>query len=454
MNPEERYNNLTKELNALREKATNGTMTQEERQAYRSKMDEWKEAKAEVEELRSIASSAGEVGAEFDRLSQGRGSAAAVVAPSERQGVDPRAADAREARRIQTLGQRVTDSEQYKAWKDANFKNNTGKIDVGTLYRGRFAGSVPEGGINSLEDQYALIRGAAMPTDWVSPMRLPGVYAPDLPEFTVRSAFLNLQTTQKVIAFYRELSRTNAAAFVAEATATSPTTLGASGVKPESAVTWERATSIVETLANWMPITNEIADDDPAMRGIIEGILVDMLAEVEDDALINGTGVSPEIEGLINTTGIQEADAAYFGGAPVVDAGTDNEDFNRLLRGRRLVRQVGRATPSFYFINPEDMERFMSTTDANNQYMAGGPFSAGPIPTMWRLPVIETEAIAAGEFFVGDGRLAAVFDRMDATITSGWINDQFIRNMFTVLAEERVAFAVFRPSAFVHGEFV
>lgn len=452
MNPEELFKSLTKELNGLRDKANAGTMTAEERSAYKSKMEEWKAAKADLEELNAIKASAGEVGAEFDRLSKSTGSAAAILPPKDNPGVDPRVLDQRLAKRILSLGRKVTESNEYKEWKKNDFKGNTGKIEVGSFYHGKYHGMT--NGFASPEEQYALITAADMPTDWVPALRMPGIYAPDQPPFTVRSAFLNLQTTQKVIAYYRELSRDNNAAFVAEATDTSPTTLGASGVKPESGVTWERATSIVETLANWMPITNEIADDDPAIRGIIEGILVEMLTEVEDDALINGGGTSPDIEGLINVTGIQEADTAgYFNGAPVVDAGGDNENFNRLLRARRLVRQVGRATPNFYFINPADMEVFMSTTDANNQYMAGGPFAAGNIPTMWRLPVIETEAIEEGEFFCGDGRLAAVFDRMTATVTSGWINDQFIRNMFTLLAEERLGFAVFRPAAFVHGEF-
>jgi hypothetical protein len=447
MNPEERYHDLTKELNALREKATNGTMTADERQDYRAKIEAWKEVKAEVEELHAIAASASAVGSEFDRLSQGRGSAAGVP-PRDPSGVDPRLADRHESKRLQTLGQRVTSSEEYAAWKDGNFKGNTGKIEVGSFYRGRFAGAEPVE-INSLEDQYALIRAGGMPTDWISPMRVPGIFAPDLPLYTVRSAFLNLQTTQKVISYYRELSRTNNAAFVSEATATT----GVTGLKPESAATWERDTSIVETLADWMPITNELADDDPAMRGIIEGILVDMLADVEDHALISGTGTSPQIRGLLNVSGIQVANAAYFTASPVADAGTANENFNRLLRVRRLVRQVGRATPSFYFINPVDMEKFMSATDSTRNYLAGGPFSAGPIPTIWRLPVIETESITAGTFVCGDGRMAAVFDRMAATVTSGWINDQFVRNMFTILAEERLAFSVFRPAAFVSGTF-
>jgi hypothetical protein len=44
--------------------------------------------------------------------------------------------------------------------------------------------------------------------------------------------------------------------------------------------------------------------------------------------------------------------------------------------------------------------------------------------------------------------MAAVFDRMAAAVTAGWINDMFVHNMIALLAEERLAFAVFRPAAF------
>ena len=59
------------------------------------------------------------------------------------------------------------------------------------------------------------------------------------------------------------------------------------------------------------------------------------------------------------------------------------------------------------------------------------------------------ENITAGTALVGDGTMAAVVDRRDAQI---YIADQhsdfFVRNIFVMLAEERVALPVFRPAAF------
>jgi hypothetical protein len=37
---------------------------------------------------------------------------------------------------------------------------------------------------------------------------------------------------------------------------------------------------------------------------------------------------------------------------------------------------------------------------------------------------------------------------MQAQVSVGWINDQFVRNMRTILGEMRAAFAIWRPGAF------
>jgi len=63
--------------------------------------------------------------------------------------------------------------------------------------------------------------------------------------------------------------------------------------------------------------------------------------------------------------------------------------------------------------------------------------------------VIETDALTAGTALVGDFSKAVLFDRKSLSITLGTINDQFVRNMITVLGEMRAGFGVIRPSAFV-----
>ncbi|MDQ3541814.1 MAG: phage major capsid protein, partial [Chloroflexota bacterium] len=192
--------------------------------------------------------------------------------------------------------------------------------------------------------------------------------------------------------------------------------------------------------------------DAAQMQTYVEQRLLDGLRLRESDQLLNGSGTGANMNGLLNTTGVQNLDntatTGYWATNPVNDNGTDNENYNRLLRAKRLIRTVGRAVASFIALNPADLEGFLNRTDAQRQYFGGGPFAGTNIPTMWGLRVVEDENLAAGMALVGDGRMAAVWDRMQAQILIDTIDDQFVRNMLTILAEERLGLTVFRPQAF------
>jgi HK97 family phage major capsid protein len=223
--------------------------------------------------------------------------------------------------------------------------------------------------------------------------------------------------------------------------------VASSGLKPEAGVTFESAQVVAEILAAWMPVTNNTLQDEPQMRGIIEGLLMDDIRLAEDDALINGDGTGSNILGLTNVSGVQVIDDTYFGLHPVENDGNAWEDFDRITRARTEIRLVGRASATALLISPADLERLLTITDNNGQYYSGSPFSDLAISRMRGLAVIETEALDEGEAIVLDGRKFAVFDRMQAAVTAGWINDDFVRNKIAILAEERIAFAPFRPAA-------
>ncbi|HBW6842070.1 TPA: phage major capsid protein, partial [Klebsiella pneumoniae] len=69
------------------------------------------------------------------------------------------------------------------------------------------------------------------------------------------------------------------------------------------------------------------------------------------------------------------------------------------------------------------------------------------------LPVVETQAMAQNNFLTGAFNMAAqIFDRMDIEVLLSTENeDDFVKNMVTIRAEERLALAVYRPEAFVTG---
>lgn len=331
-----------------------------------------------------------------------------------------------------TIGERFAEVEGLRTIS----KGQTINMDVGS---GFFGEAGPAG-------QRALVTEAGLPADYLPVQRLPGIRRPLDTFGSLRDVLTVMQINDGGgIQYFRENVFTNSAAEVAEATATT----GTSGLKPESGITFTQETANVSIIAHWIPITKQTLMNAPELRSYIEGRLIDGLRLREDNELLNGDGVAPNIEGLLNVTGIQVLDAAYFTANPVADAGTDNENFNRVLRAKTLAATVGRARANFTVLNPIDHEVFMTSTDANQQYFGAGPFAAGLVPTLWGMPVISNENIAEGTALVGDGREAAILDRMAANVQAGWVNDDFIRNMIRLLAEEAVGLAVFRPAAFV-----
>ena len=98
---------------------------------------------------------------------------------------------------------------------------------------------------------------------------------------------------------------------------------------------------------------------------------------------------------------------------------------------------------------------FVYFKDGENRYIIGKP-QEGTSPRLWNLPVVETQAIVQGQFLTGAFSLAAqIFDRMGIEVLVSTENDKdFENNMVTIRAEERLAFAVYRPEAFVTGPLV
>lgn len=246
-----------------------------------------------------------------------------------------------------------------------------------------------------------------------------------------------LSTDSDMIEYVREDTFTNNAAMVAEATATT----GTSGLKPESVLAFSAQTAAVRTLAHWIPVTNRMLADAPAIRGIINGRLLLGLALKLEDQVIDGDGTGENFTGILRTAGIN-----------IQGIGTDSIQ-DAIFKARTQVRVTGKARPNAVVLHPNDWQqvrlaRENAATGTLGGYLFGPPSQAGAT-TMWGLPVVESEAIPENTGLVGDFAMGAtLFDREQSAIRVGLIDDQLVRNMQTILAELRAALVVWRPTAF------
>lgn len=278
----------------------------------------------------------------------------------------------------------------------------------------------------------------------------------------VRDLFPVRRTTAQVIEYFRQLgftsisatgfddtvggtgySTNNAAAAVPERADS------AFGLKPRSSFEFVGEQAPVRTLAHWEAAHRNVLADEPQLRSIIDNELLYGLRLLEDTQILNGNGTGENLKGVLQTTGIQTYNWSAGATLPVADTKAD------AIRRAATLAFLAYYEPSGIVMHPNDWEDIELTKDANGQYLVAVSVAMGGEPRVWRMPVVETPAIAEGTALVGAfGTGAQLYDREDASIRiSEQHSDFFIRNAIVILAEQRLALAVKRPEAFVKVTF-
>ncbi len=271
--------------------------------------------------------------------------------------------------------------------------------------------------------------------DLIIPDRQPGIVAPRQRRMTIRDLLTPGRTASNSIQYVKETGFTNSAATVSELSG---------AIKPQSDIKFDIVSSNVTTIAHWVLATRQILDDVPMLQSYIDGRLTYGLALVEENQLLNGSGTGTDLNGVYTQ-------ATAFTAPLTLPSPVTRVD---ILRLSMLQSTLSELLPTGAVLHPADWAGIELLKDTTGAYVIGNP--QGTLsPTLWGLPVVATQAIGAGKFLTGAFQLGAqVFDRMDAVVEVSTEDDQnFRKNLVTILAEERLALAVYRPEAFVKGDF-
>jgi HK97 family phage major capsid protein len=414
------------EARAIAEAAEQGSrdFTDEERQKVKGFMEEAGKLKAQIkqaEDDQALRKQIMDLGAGIEFRSQESG-ARGQGAP---------------AGRGQTLGERFVESEQFKAW----MKQVAPGGHIAESAKGLMSPPVQ---FRSLFESKALITGsddssagAFVQTDYT------GTYEPlGRGPLGLRDLISQRQTTSDLVEFVRQTAKVTQAAPVKESNVTTyrEGQGEVSGEKPEGTSTWEKSTAEVKTIAVWIPATKRALSDAAQLRGIIDQELRDDLEEDLEDELIGGDGTGEHFYGIYHTPGI-------------LHQAWDSDILTTARKAITYLRVTGRARPTAWLVNPNDAELIDLLQDGNSQFYYGGP-AIGGVQQLWRVRVVECDAVEEGLPILGDFRKAVLWDREQASIQiSDSHADFFIRNMVAILAEMRAAFALIRPRAFCTVDF-
>ena len=210
------------------------------------------------------------------------------------------------------------------------------------------------------------------------------------------------------------------------------------GAKPESTVTASLKSLPMSKVAHWAQATSEALADFPSFMQVLESDLVAGLILAESNQILNGSGVAPNMLGILNASGIL-TQVTVAATDPLIALSTA---ITTLRTGSSFI-----ADPTAIVMHPADLNKIRTLkASGSGQFIAGNPFEAGP-STVWGIPVTTTTAIAVGTALVADfNALGAVYVREGINLQVDPYS-QMTSNITRIVCEERLAVAVVRPTA-------
>lgn len=194
-------------------------------------------------------------------------------------------------------------------------------------------------------------------------------------------------------------------------------------------------TVTLKKLAAFIKESEEYIADYPFLASAINGRLLYELGLVEQNTLVTD---------LLGTSGIQADTTSWTASSTATDVA------ELILDAAMDVEASSGFPASGIVIHPTDWYNLRIAKNGNDEYYGGGFFGAQNIPNLWGIPVCVTTATAAGTIIVGAFKTcASVVSRGGVSVEMTNTNeDDFVKNLVTIRAEERLALAVRRPAGF------
>jgi HK97 family phage major capsid protein len=231
--------------------------------------------------------------------------------------------------------------------------------------------------------------------------------------------------SQAAYKYMEETTRTHGAAEKAEGVAYA-----------ESEFVFTERSSDVQKITDSIPVTDEQLEDEGSVASLLDQRLRYGIKKRLASQLLNGTGVAPNLRGILNVVGIQ---TQAKGADPTMAAA---------YKAITKVRFTGQAEPGAFIFHPNDWQDVVLTQDANGNFLFGHPALVS-VNSLWGLRVALSTGIAENTGLVGDyTNFSRLDEKRGVDVQVGYVNAQFTEGKKTLRADTRVAFTATRPAAF------
>jgi len=247
----------------------------------------------------------------------------------------------------------------------------------------------------------------------------------NLRDFDVTMLTTNVNTSLAAFPYTEALPKDGDYTFVAEG-----------AIKPQVDFSWETNYAKPVKAAAWIKLTEESVKDVAGLESVARDLLVKKHNIKKAKGILYGDGISPNPKGATTYGRVFSAGALALGvtnpnfmdvvNAAIVDIATTHNYEDEVPYMANLV-----------MVNPNDFYiQMVSAKDANglplypqaslfNQVVIGG------------VTIKPEETIPAGKIFVADMSKYNTTNYVPYTVKIGWVNDDFIKNQFVILAESR-----------------
>ncbi len=231
---------------------------------------------------------------------------------------------------------------------------------------------------------------------------------------------------QPSFVYMEETTRTHAAAERAEGVAA-----------PESTFVWTEKTSPVRKIFDSIPVTDEQLEDEAQIQSLLDSRLQFGVRQRLDLQILVGDGTPPNLEGILNVTGIQTQ-----------ALGTDDR-ISAFMKTLTKIRFTGRASPSGAVMHPNDWQDYILLKNSNGDFLFGNPFQGAGPTSLLGVPIAVSDAETENTALIGDfANFSRLDDRRGVAVQIGFVGTQFTEGKMTMRADLRTAFTVTRPAAF------
>jgi HK97 family phage major capsid protein len=234
---------------------------------------------------------------------------------------------------------------------------------------------------------------------------------------------------------------------------------GGAGMTAEGAAKTQADFDLVEAKATVRKITSyiktskESLDDIPALAGEINNELLTLVKLKADSQLLSGDNTGQNLNGILTI-------AQSFTGGSLVSTIPQANNFDVLVAAMVEIQaaEVVSGEPAGFManvivMNPIDVAAMRLTKDSDGQYVF--PITLPGTTNVLEVPVVSNSRMTVDNFLVMDASKANLRVREGINLNIGYENDDFTKNLVTILAEMRLCIYVKSQhvKAFVTGDF-